>query len=123
MLGLYQALLPPIAAAYRPDLVLVSAGFDAHVDDPLGGLRMTDDGFAALCGLVRDVAVRHADGRLALMLEGGYDLGALSRGVRNCLEVLTGARTPPDIAAGPEADRVVERMREAHVECWPCLRA
>ena len=69
---------PAVAATFRPDLVLVSAGFDADARDPLGGLTMTPDGFAALCGIVRDVAQRHADGRLALVLEGGYDLAALA---------------------------------------------
>ena len=87
-IALYQRLLVPIADQYQPDLVLVSAGFDAHRDDPLASMRMTETGFAAICAIVRSIADRHADGRLALVLEGGYNLAALTSSVRSCLEVL-----------------------------------
>ena len=85
----------PIAAAFRPELVMVSAGFDTHRDDPLGDMRVTDDGFAALTGLARTIADTYAGGRLVMLLEGGYDLTGLTRSVRACIEVLAGA-TPPD---------------------------
>jgi acetoin utilization deacetylase AcuC-like enzyme len=80
--------LLPAAEAFAPGLVLVSAGFDAHRDDPLGGLRASEQTFAALCGLVRELADRHADGKLVLALEGGYDLAALAGSVRACADVL-----------------------------------
>jgi acetoin utilization deacetylase AcuC-like enzyme len=82
--------LAPAAARFAPDLVLVSAGFDAHRDDPLGGLEITDQGFAALCGEVLELAPA-----CALILEGGYDLGALTRSVRATLGVLAGGTAPP----------------------------
>ena len=93
--ALYESLLRPIAEEFKPELVLVSAGYDSHREDLLGGMRVTDDGFAAFSGLVSDIANRYADGRLAMFLEGGYDLAALARGVCAIVEVMSGA-TPPD---------------------------
>ena len=81
------------AQAFRPDLVLVSAGFDAHARDPLAEMRVTERGFAAMTQ--RDRAswpTRPAAGKLVLLLEGGYDLPALAGSVRASLEVLTGRR-------------------------------
>ena len=64
---------------HRPDVVLVSAGFDAHREDPLGGLLLDDEDYRWLAELLLDLAQRHAGGRLVAALEGGYDLGALAR--------------------------------------------
>jgi acetoin utilization deacetylase AcuC-like enzyme len=113
---IYAALLPVLAARFRPDLVLVSAGFDAHENDPLGGLRMTDDGFAILCAVLRDAADAHAQGRIALVLEGGYDLGALSRGVRRCVEILGGAEASPVPAPDVRAERILAAVRTVHAQ-------
>ena len=93
--AVFRDVLAPAAEAFRPDLLLVSAGFDPHRADPLGDMRVTEDGFAALCGVVQDLAEAHAGGRLALLLEGGYDLEGLARSVHGCCQVLVGA-TPPD---------------------------
>lgn len=87
----FETVLEPIANAYQPDLVLVSAGFDAHEFDPLGGMEVTSEGFGALCTTVQRIADDHAGGRLALVLEGGYDLDALAESVVTCTKVLTGA--------------------------------
>ena len=84
----YQRELLPAATAFSPGLVLVSAGFDAHQDDPLGGLRATEATFAALCQMLVELADQHAGGKIVLALEGGYDLSALTRSVRACADVL-----------------------------------
>ena len=68
----------PLATAYAPELVLVSAGFDAHADDPLAGCTVSDDGFAAMAGSARRLA-ESLGVPLGMVLEGGYDLGALAR--------------------------------------------
>jgi len=65
-------------AAFRPDLVLVSAGFDAHEQDPLGQLRLQDDDYHWITAEIRDIAERLCDGRIVALLEGGYDLDALA---------------------------------------------
>ena len=65
--------------AHRPDLILVSAGFDAHRDDPLGGLLLEDEDFRWITEFIVDLAEAHAGGRVVSALEGGYDLAALGR--------------------------------------------
>ncbi|MEM6927190.1 MAG: histone deacetylase family protein, partial [Myxococcota bacterium] len=89
LLDAFRERLRPAATAFDPDLVLVSAGFDAHEADPLAQMSATADGFAALCAEVRDLADTHASGRLALTLEGGYDLAALEACIGACVDVLT----------------------------------
>jgi acetoin utilization deacetylase AcuC-like enzyme len=84
LLEAFRSTLLPAAELFRPGLVLVSAGFDAHRDDPLGGLLATEETFAALTRMLRDLADRHAGGRIVVVLEGGYDLGALERSARAC---------------------------------------
>ncbi|MCP3101193.1 histone deacetylase [Myxococcus sp. K15C18031901] len=87
---LFEELLLPVAEAYRPQLVLVSAGFDPHQDDPIGGMDVTERGFAAMCASLRALAERVCDGKLVLLLEGGYSLEGLSQSVHACVEVLAG---------------------------------
>jgi len=83
----------PAVRAYRPELVVVSAGFDAHADDPLAGMRLTERGFAALARRAVDLAEETAEGRLVALLEGGYDPTALARSVAAVLAELD--REPP----------------------------
>lgn len=76
------------AAAMKPELILVSAGFDAHRDDPIGSLGLETEDFATLTQSIREVAHAHCSGRLVSCLEGGYDLDALAAGVQTHLEEL-----------------------------------
>ena len=76
--GLRERVLPALER-FRPDLLVVSAGFDAWRDDPLGGLRVAEGGFAAMGELLRASAKELCGGRLVAVLEGGYDLAALPR--------------------------------------------
>ena len=105
----FRDVLLPIATQYAPQAIVVSAGFDAHVRDPLGGMRATEAGFADLCAMTRDLAAKLSGGRLVLLLEGGYDLDALAASTRACAEVLCGAtaQAPGDgpTHAGGEAIR------------------
>ena len=77
MRALYEAQVFPRLIEFAPELIVISAGFDAHRDDPLGGLRWTADDFAWLTARICDVAEASAKGRVVSTLEGGYDLGAL----------------------------------------------
>ena len=79
-----------LADKIRPELVLISAGFDAHRDDPIGSLGLETEDFGPLTQLVRDVADVHAQGRIVSVLEGGYDLRALADCVEVHLEELLG---------------------------------
>ncbi len=80
--------LEPAAEDFRPDLVLISAGFDARTGDLLGGLEVTDEGFAQLTRIVQAIAARHAGGRFVSVLEGGYTLAGLASAVATHLGVL-----------------------------------
>jgi acetoin utilization deacetylase AcuC-like enzyme len=71
----------PALKAFGPDIILISAGFDAHEDDPLANLRLKEADFEWATMQLAEVAHKHCDGRLVSMLEGGYDLGALGRSV------------------------------------------
>jgi acetoin utilization deacetylase AcuC-like enzyme len=77
-LGALRETLVPAAERFRPDFVLVSAGFDAHRSDPLGGLTVSTEAFADATRIVRGIADRFAAGRLVSVLEGGYDLDGLA---------------------------------------------
>ena len=71
ILGAFRKKLLPAMKEYRPDLVLISAGFDSRADDPLGQFRLADQDFAELTSLLQEVADEHSDGRLISVLEGG----------------------------------------------------
>ncbi len=88
LVAIYEQQLVPAAEAFRPQFVLVSAGFDGHRADPLAQLRLTEDGYARLTRIVRAIADEFADGRMVSVLEGGYDLDALARSVETHLRVL-----------------------------------
>lgn len=83
--------LLPAMDRFKPEFVLISAGFDAHIDDPLSATRVTEAGFAEMTRRVISIARDHAGGRLVSVLEGGYDLGALSRSVETHLRTLKDA--------------------------------
>lgn len=73
---------------YKPDFVLVSAGFDAHIRDPLGGMRITKKGFTMMSQTLFDVVKECCEGKIVFVLEGGYDMKGLKEGVEAVLEVL-----------------------------------
>jgi acetoin utilization deacetylase AcuC-like enzyme len=80
-LGALRDALMPAAERFAPEFVLLSAGFDAHRADPLANLDVRTEAYAEATTILREIADRHADGRLVSMLEGGYDLEALSASV------------------------------------------
>jgi acetoin utilization deacetylase AcuC-like enzyme len=112
----------PVMEAFRPDIILVSAGFDPHERDPIGGMRVTERGFAAMCSAVLRVAEQVCGGRMVLLLEGGYDLDGLAQSVHACLKVLTGERYDFPAGAGTGAMRAVRDSRNALRAYWPALR-
>ncbi len=104
----------PLAQRYRPELILVSAGFDPHRADPLGGMNVTERGFAAMCSSVKALAEEVCGGKLVLLLEGGYDLEGLSQSVHACTEVLAGQRTETfPTGVGPKVSPALAATRAA----------
>ncbi|MGH2532216.1 MAG: histone deacetylase family protein [Thermomicrobiales bacterium] len=88
--GVFDEIFLPRIREFRPELLLISASFDAHQADPIGGMRLTETGFAALAERVVGVADECAEGRVVAVLEGGYDPLALARSVAAVLRVLDG---------------------------------
>jgi len=117
--SLAEHVVAPLGRAYRPDLLLLSAGYDAHADDPLAGCEVSDDGYRAMAASVRALAGELAI-PLGIVLEGGYDLGALSRCVTLTLETAGDAEPPaaPEVAVHPLAEQAATRLAESY---WPAL--
>lgn len=88
MRDIYEREALPALDAFKPEFVLVSAGFDAHADDPLAQLQWSEDDFEWITERLCDLADAHAGGKLVSVLEGGYDLDALGRAARRHVEVL-----------------------------------
>jgi len=81
----------PRLEAHRPQMIFVSAGFDAHRDDDLGQLGLVEHDYTWITQRIMEVADRHAKGRVVSCLEGGYNLGALARSVEQHVRVMAGA--------------------------------
>ena len=86
----FEDKLVPAMDDFQPEFVLISAGFDAHRDDPLAALELTEAGYQELTRIVMDIADRYAEGRIVSLLEGGYDLDALARSVDAHVRTLAG---------------------------------
>ncbi len=119
-LAAFDRLLLPIARRFEPELVLVSAGFDAAEGDPLGEMHLSAAGYAAMTMRLQELS----GGRLVLALEGGYNLTAIARAADACLRVLLGEDPPEEGPAGEpsvQGARVLEAVRRAQSRYWPGL--
>ncbi len=103
-LHIYRTILKPAALIYKPEFIIVSAGFDIYGGDPLGGMEVTADGFGALTAELMDIARECCGGRLALVLEGGYNGKGLKEGVRAVLRQLSERAPRPRIPAAPSPE-------------------
>jgi acetoin utilization deacetylase AcuC-like enzyme len=103
----FDRLIAPILSQFDPDLVLVSAGFDAHRRDPLASMALTEAAYAAMARSIAGALPRGAAGRIGLLLEGGYDLEGLNRSLRATLEAL-------DATEGPEPPRSEAALAPLH---------
>jgi acetoin utilization deacetylase AcuC-like enzyme len=118
----FEELVEPALRRFRPELVLVSAGYDAHHADPVDGaeMRLSCAGYASIMRRLKDAAAEVCRGRLVVALEGGYDLTALSWSVRNSIEVLLGEEPSPDPVGSaaprtaPDITALVSAIRELH---------
>jgi len=121
-LAVYDRTIKPIALEYKPELVLVSAGFDPYVKDPLGGMGVTGAGFYGLARIVRTIAEKTCGGKVLISLEGGYNPEGLREGVRAVLQAFTGTLQPVHAPAAPSAERVIQNVISHHKKYWKCLR-
>jgi acetoin utilization deacetylase AcuC-like enzyme len=113
-LSLVQHVVAPAARQFRPGLVLVSAGYDAHHDDPLASCRLEDESYGALAAEVRELGAELGV-PVGVVLEGGYDLGALARSVAETLSALGGDAPAGQVSPDETTARAVEHLSR----WWP----
>jgi acetoin utilization deacetylase AcuC-like enzyme len=115
----FADIILPVLRQFEPDLVMMSAGFDAHENDPLGGLRLTSDVFGAMTLALRGVAEESCHGRIVAITEGGYDLEALAESTHIVIDALDGPAAAP---AWPASGIPSTRGRMAVEQVRPHLR-
>ncbi len=123
----YERLLVPVALSFEPELVLVSAGFDTHFDDPIGGMSVTEKGYARLAAAVLDIAGQCCSGKVLAVLEGGYDPGAMRKSAGAVLETMLQGGLPSGesrllpLRKNSPAPDIIRRVAAAHKPYWSCL--
>jgi acetoin utilization deacetylase AcuC-like enzyme len=119
---LWREIVVPVGGAFDPQLVLVSAGFDGHQDDPLGGMDLTADGYAALTDACVAVAGGAAEGRVVVVLEGGYGARGLGGGSASLVARLLD-RPTPDVGQtrAERTEALLAACRRAQAHFWPVV--
>jgi acetoin utilization deacetylase AcuC-like enzyme len=114
----FERLVCPVLEQYRPELTLISAGFDAHARDPLGGMTLSDAGYARLTRAI--LAALPSQQPIGLVLEGGYDLSGLESALSATIEALSGVEhnAPPLEELTPSHERDLERAEHALRPHW-----
>jgi acetoin utilization deacetylase AcuC-like enzyme len=125
---IFERILKPIALEYQPQLILISAGFDTHHDDPLGGMEVTEAGFARMTQILMEIANATAQGRLAITLEGGYDVQGESRSVKAVLKELAQVSSldkkeilEKEKANALRTERFLNQLKEIQKRYWKNL--
>ena len=118
---IYAEIVEPVVRAYDPELVLVSAGFDPHRDDPLAGMAVTERGFGWIAASCLAGASGAAKGRAIFVLEGGYDLDGIAASTGQVMRVLLGETV--ETAGGPASriDPLIGLFRKHHGQYWSAL--
>ncbi len=116
--SVFAAVFEPIVRQFAPQAILVSAGQDIHRDDPLGSMLVTEVGFADMALRCLLLAQDLCEGRLAFVLEGGYDRGATARAVEAVLRAVADERAPASSAVTERATAAVARARETQAAFW-----
>jgi len=126
---IYSSILVPLAREYQPQLILVSAGFDTHHDDPIGGMRVTERGFAYLTETLMTLADETCQGKIVFMLEGGYDLGAMRKSAKAVLETMLDGMSADmrqkmehRIRNGSSVSDIIATVKETVRPYWNCFK-
>ena len=121
--SIFQRLLAPVAEQFMPELILVSAGFDTHLQDPMGGMKMTAEGYAGMTASIKKIADTVCGGKVVYSLEGGYNCDALSGAVKAVLKEMAGITCCDVSAMAAKADKkkmayVLRRCIDVHKHSW-----
>lgn len=116
----YANVALPVLKQFRPELILISAGFDAHANDPLAGMRLTSGYFGHLTSTIAAIADECCGGRLVAVTEGGYDLAALADSLRATIRALEGERpgTVAPAGAAPRGEDTVKAVLPHLSDRW-----
>ena len=115
--GIFERVLRPIAIEFNPEIILVSAGFDTHKEDPLGGMRVTPAGFAAMTRSIMRMGEECCKGNVVLTLEGGYDIQGQCDSVKAVLKELSGLSHADIVNVVAQADpRAIEAATKKAIE-------
>ena len=117
-----REVVDPVVTAFDPKLILLSAGYDAHVRDPLGGMQLSTEGYAVMTAHVQRLAARCCGDRIAAVTEGGYDLTALEACLESTLRQLAsrpGAMGPPLRGDTSRVDQVIPVVKQVFAPYWP----
>ena len=127
---LLEQVLVPLARAYKPQLIIVSAGYDTYVNDPLGTMDVTPVGFGTMTSRLKQLAEELCQGRLLLALEGGYHLEGIAQSIQHTLNALAGhnahfydGNTDVQPASQASVVRVIAEVRKVHAQTWPVFKA
>ena len=116
---IYSKIVRPILEQYQPQLILVSAGFDAHFKDPLGNLRITQNGYASSAASLIRAAEHCCDGRICFVLEGGYSFEALTECTQAVMAEMEGNRPRErELPQSPLFHNISERLKEVAGFLW-----
>lgn len=123
---IFEKILKPVALEFGPDLILVSAGFDIHKADPLGGMKVTTNGFAVLARSIMNMADACCGGKVVFTLEGGYNLKVLRTSVKATLkelaeQTLSNPEESAHYAVEKKVQYVLKRCRHVHQRFWASL--
>ena len=115
----FEQLISPVILQYRPELILISAGFDAYEGDPLAGQCVTKNGFARMTQIMMNLADQTCGGKLGLVLEGGYHLAGLKKCVNACLETLNGKKQGSLTGnSGKKIKDIIREIKEVQKIFW-----
>jgi acetoin utilization deacetylase AcuC-like enzyme len=119
-LFIFKKILSPIVSEYKPEFILISAGFDIYKADPLGGMQVSAEGFGALTSELMILAHECSKDRILFTLEGGYDLQGLREGVKQVLFHLGGKGTKPKIGKGtsPDIEKELAPVFKTQKQFW-----
>lgn len=121
--SIYEKILFPIAAQFKPEFILVSVGFDIYHQDPLGGMLVTKAGFSFMTSILLKIADQSAGGRILFILEGGYNLQGLKEGSKEILLQISG--TSEQVSLSTEASEITKKelkpVIEIHKKFWDQL--
>ncbi|MGD9118934.1 MAG: histone deacetylase [Dehalococcoidia bacterium] len=119
-LNVFEQIIVPAARRFKPQLILVSVGYDGHWADPLAMMQLSVEGYARMTGIIKGLADELCEGRLALTLEGGYNLEALAASVKATFDILMGndgeelSGAPPRRSEAPDIESLIAEIKRIH---------